>query len=169
MVKPITRRAFLTLSLTAAGALASCALPAASSTPGSAVKYRAPVIPLAEVDGSKLPRSEDEWQALLSPLQFHVMREDGTERAFTGEYDGHKAEGVYYCSACGNPLYSSDKKYDSGTGWPSYWMPITETAVTEKDGRNWDLGIPMCAAHAVIHTWAMFFRMDRSLQACATA
>lgn len=139
MAKPITRRAFLSISLTAVGALAGCAVPVSLSAPTGDVKYRAMVIPLEKVDGSKLQRSDEEWRALMSPLQFYVMREEGTERAFTGEYDGHKVDGVYYCSACGNPLYSSAKKYDSGTGWPSYWMPITETAITEKTDRK--LGI----------------------------
>ena len=136
MKKQLTRRAFLTIAVTATAGLVGCAVPVSSSAPVTGGKYRAPAISLDEVDGSRLQRSEDEWQTLLSPLQFSVMRKEGTERAFTGEYDGYKEDGIYHCSACGNPLFSSDKKYDSGTGWPSYWMPVTDTAVIEKEDRK---------------------------------
>ena len=136
MTNKLTRRGFLTIAVTAVAGLAGCTLPVSSSAPMNDTKYRAPAIELSEVDGSKLQRSDEEWRALLSPLQYAVMREEGTERAFTGEYDGHKAAGIYHCSACGNPLFSSKQKYDSGTGWPSYWMPITDTAVDEKEDRK---------------------------------
>ncbi len=136
MVKSMTRRAFMSVTLTAAAGMVGCAIPVPSSAPAGDEKYRAQAIALDDVDGSTLQRSEEEWRALLSPLQYHIMREEGTERAFTGEYDGYKAEGVYHCSACGNPLYSSTKKYDSGTGWPSYWMPITESAIISKEDRK---------------------------------
>ena len=134
MAQDWTRRSFLTMTLGAALGLAGCALlpPEAPSAPEE--PYRAPPLSLEEVSGTQVTRSEDEWRALLSPLQFHVMREAGTERAFTGEYDAHTAEGTYHCSACGNPLFSSTAKYDSGTGWPSYWKPIADTVIhTEED------------------------------------
>ena len=135
MTRKLTRRAFLSVAVVAAAGLAGCVVPVASSTTASDRKYRAPAIALSDVDGTKDLRSDEEWRVLMTPLQFNVMRQEGTERAFTGEYDGHKADGTYHCSACGNPLFSSEKKYDSGTGWPSYWMPITESAVTEKQDR----------------------------------
>jgi peptide-methionine (R)-S-oxide reductase len=135
-MKQLTRRAFLTITGLAAAGLVGCSIPVSSSSQVDDRKYRAPVIALEDVDGSKDLRSEEEWRALLTPLQFNVMREEGTERAFTGEYDGHKVGGVYHCSACGNPLFSSTKKYESGTGWPSFWMPITDTAVLEKEDRK---------------------------------
>ena len=68
------------------------------------------------------------------PEFLRVLRQQGTERAFTGAYYNLKAEGTYHCAACGNPLFSSETKYESGTGWPSYWAPISEELVgTEKD------------------------------------
>lgn len=80
----------------------------------------------------KIQRSEQEWRERLTPEQYHVAREKGTERAFTGKYHGHKAEGVYRCVACGNRLFSSETKYDSGTGWPSFWKPVDSKAVRKE-------------------------------------
>ncbi len=75
--------------------------------------------------------SEEEWKNKLSPEQFHVCREKGTERAFTGKYYDTKDEGVYKCAACGHPLFSSETKYDSGSGWPSFYDPIDSGNVTK--------------------------------------
>ena len=132
MAQQWSRRAFLTLALGAVAGMAGCALPAPPSTESESGPYRAPALSLDEVGGTTLSRSEEEWRALLSPLQFRVMREKGTEPAFTGEYDKHVAAGTYHCSACGNPLFSSEAKYDSGTGWPSYWEPLAETGIVEE-------------------------------------
>jgi hypothetical protein len=74
----------------------------------------------------QLPRSEEEWRRRLSPDQFEVLRNKGTERAFTGKYAFTKDRGVYRCAACGAELFRSDAKYDSGTGWPSFFEPIAE-------------------------------------------
>jgi peptide-methionine (R)-S-oxide reductase len=71
----------------------------------------------------KIVRSEQEWQSQLNPLQYQVTRRKGTERAFTGAYWNHKGHGVYVCIGCGAPLFASNAKYDSGTGWPSFWEP----------------------------------------------
>jgi peptide-methionine (R)-S-oxide reductase len=82
-------------------------------------------------------RSDAEWKKTLSPEQYEVMRRKGTERAFTGEFYNSKDEGVYRCAGCGNPLFDSDTKFDSGTGWPSYYQPVAEKAVeTEDDGSH---------------------------------
>jgi len=82
----------------------------------------------------KVTKSEAEWRATLTPEQFRIMRQKGTERAFTGEYWDTKARGTYRCAGCGEPLFSSDTKFDSGTGWPSFWAPITaESVATESD------------------------------------
>ncbi|MCJ2186919.1 peptide-methionine (R)-S-oxide reductase MsrB [Novosphingobium beihaiensis] len=79
----------------------------------------------------KLNLTEAEWREKLSPEQYHVLREGGTERAFTGKYEKNKAEGMYFCAGCGAPLFSSGTKYNSGSGWPSYTAPAGEEAVTE--------------------------------------
>jgi peptide-methionine (R)-S-oxide reductase len=79
----------------------------------------------------KLSLSESEWRARLSPEQFSVLREAGTERAFAGALNHNKATGDYDCAGCGNPLFSSDTKYDSGSGWPSFTAPVSAEAVIE--------------------------------------
>lgn len=80
----------------------------------------------------KVRKDEDEWREQLSPEEFHVTREAGTERAFTGRYWDTKTKGLYKCVCCGSPLFRSETKYDSGSGWPSFWEPIDEKAVSER-------------------------------------
>ena len=79
----------------------------------------------------KLNLSEAEWREKLTPEQYHILREAGTERAFTGKYEQNKAEGEYVCAGCGAPLFASDRKYNSGSGWPSYTEPVSDNAVDE--------------------------------------
>jgi peptide-methionine (R)-S-oxide reductase len=71
-----------------------------------------------------VPQTPAEWKKALTPQQFHVLREHGTERAFSGQYHNSKKAGTYRCAGCGAQLFTSDKKFDSGTGWPSFWQPI---------------------------------------------
>lgn len=75
--------------------------------------------------------SEAEWRQRLTPMQYHVLREAGTERAFTGEYDHTFASGDYVCAGCGAPLFTSDDKYNSGCGWPAYSAPAPDAQITE--------------------------------------
>jgi peptide-methionine (R)-S-oxide reductase len=81
-------------------------------------------------------RSEEEWQKILTPEQYRILRECGTERAFTGVYWDHHEKGTYTCAACGEPLFSSDTKYDSGSGWPSYHAPLNDSCVGESHDRS---------------------------------
>ena len=84
----------------------------------------------------KVHLTEEEWRKKLTPEQYRVAREKGTERAFTGEYWDNKEEGVYRCVGCGTPLFSSGSKYDSGTGWPSFWEPVEDGNVATEEDRS---------------------------------
>lgn len=77
--------------------------------------------------------NQDQWKEKLTPEQYHILREKGTERAFTGQYWDHFEEGVYVCAGCGKELFVSDNKYDAGCGWPSFDRPAVETAVETQD------------------------------------
>ncbi len=83
----------------------------------------------------KIVKTDEEWQAQLTQEQFEVTRLHGTERPFTGEYDGCKDPGTYVCVCCGNKLFESKAKYDSGTGWPSFWAPLNKDSVETKTDR----------------------------------
>jgi peptide-methionine (R)-S-oxide reductase len=91
----------------------------------------------------KVRKSDAEWKAQLTALQFEVARQEGTERAFTGEYFNLHDKGLYRCICCGNALFSSDTKFDSGTGWPSFWAPIAKENVRESSDDS--LGISRTA------------------------
>lgn len=84
------------------------------------------------VSKEKIHKSDSEWKAQLTRQQYKVTRKKGTERAFTGEYHNTKTPGTYECVCCGTPLFDSDTKFDSGTGWPSFWAPIAEENVAEE-------------------------------------
>ena len=81
-------------------------------------------------------KTDAEWKEMLTNEQFHVTRKGGTERAFTGEYHDSKTPGIYNCVCCGTPLFDSETKFDSGTGWPSFWAPISEENVAEEEDRT---------------------------------
>jgi peptide-methionine (R)-S-oxide reductase len=100
----------------------------------------------------KIQKSEAEWKKELTPEQYHVCREKGTERAFTGAYWNTHDKGTYLCACCGNELFSSDTKFDSGTGWPSFWQPVDPAKVdTETDTsygmRRTEAMCSRCGAH----------------------
>lgn len=87
----------------------------------------------------KMHKSEEEWRAELPPEKYHILREKGTEPAFTGKLLNNKQKGIYRCAACGTPLFSSETKYDSGSGWPSFYKPITEENVETEEDRSYGM------------------------------
>jgi peptide-methionine (R)-S-oxide reductase len=88
---------------------------------------------------TKISKTDSEWQKELTPEQYRITRQAGTEPAFTGKYNKTKDPGTYACVCCGQPLFSSDTKFDSGTGWPSFWKPISEGAVEEESDRSYGM------------------------------
>jgi peptide-methionine (R)-S-oxide reductase len=84
----------------------------------------------------KVMKSEEEWREALTPEQFRVLREESTERAFTGKYHDHHGEGIYRCAGCGLELFGSQAKFDSGTGWPSFTAPVSEANVGRREDRK---------------------------------
>jgi peptide-methionine (R)-S-oxide reductase len=115
----------------------------------------------------KVEKTEQEWREELSPEQYRVLREKGTERAFTGAYHDTKEPGVYRCAGCGSEVFRSDTKFESGTGWPSFYEPASSDAVETE--RDWGLLVPRCTARAAEGTSAMSSETARSRPACATA
>jgi peptide-methionine (R)-S-oxide reductase len=100
----------------------------------------------------KVDLTDEEWRSQLTPEQYRVTREKGTERAFTGEYWDHKGEGVYRCVCCGTPLFGSETKYDSGTGWPSFWAPVEAANIATEEDRSFfmrrtEVHCAACGAH----------------------
>ncbi len=93
----------------------------------------------------EIKKSEQEWQECLSEEQYKVMRQHGTEQPFSGKYADCKTEGIYVCTGCGEKLFSSETKFDSGTGWPSYYQPINELAIEET--RDNSLGMVRVEVH----------------------
>jgi peptide-methionine (R)-S-oxide reductase len=104
------------------------------------------------VQSEKVVKGEAEWKRILGPERYHVLREKGTERPFTNAYHDNKRKGVYRCAACGLDLFSSEHKYDSGTGWPSFWQPVApENVATAPDNtlfmRRTEVLCPRCGSH----------------------
>lgn len=92
-----------------------------------------------EMEKTDMPQTEAEWRVRLSPEQFRILREGGTERAFTGEYWDAKSKGMYKCAGCGEELFSSDTKYDSGSGWPSFYQALDPDKIEEVEDRSFGM------------------------------
>jgi peptide-methionine (R)-S-oxide reductase len=153
----MTRRALLQ-SILAAGAV--CAIGSARSGPAPAGTPKLVVVEKFSDAGKslglvKLPqvaKSPEEWRSLLSPAAFHVTREAGTEAPFSGEYASNHAAGLYRCVCCATALYDSGTKFESGTGWPSFWKPISSHNVVESADnslfmRRTAVSCRLCEAH----------------------
>jgi peptide-methionine (R)-S-oxide reductase len=93
-------------------------------------------MPVENMSETKIHKSDAEWREQLTPEQYHVTRKGGTERAFTGPHWDSKEKGMYRCVCCGKPLFASETKFDSGTGWPSFYKPMEEDAVSEHKDRS---------------------------------
>jgi peptide-methionine (R)-S-oxide reductase len=106
-----------------------------------------------ELMSDKVTKTEEEWKKQLSPEQYYVTRHAGTEPAFTGKYWKTKDKGTYNCVCCGAPLFTSDTKFESGTGWPSFWQPVDPSAVSEKTD----------STHGMVRTEARCARCDAHL------
>jgi len=106
---------------------------------------------MADADEPAIQRSDAEWRQSLTPEQYRVTRRKGTERAFSGEYWDSKEPGIYRCVCCGAELFDSETKFDSGTGWPSFWQPSGENIATEDDRsfftRRTEVHCRRCGAH----------------------
>jgi len=101
---------------------------------------------------TKIQKTQAEWRAELTPEQYHVMFEKGTERAFTGALSNNHEDGIYHCGACNAPLFTSDTKFESGSGWPSFWAPVSQTAVATHEDlsfgmRRVEATCANCGAH----------------------
>lgn len=134
----------LILSITAIGFALGCGSSSASrtETAGNAPETSATPLKIssgngdAVFDGQKIERSDAEWKKLLTPAQYDILREEGTDYPFKSQYDDNKAKGDYYCAACHLKVFSSDTKFDSGTGWPSFYQPANAANVVEKVDRS---------------------------------
>ena len=101
---------------------------------------------------TKIQKTPEEWRALLTPEQFHVMFEKGTERAFTGALVNNHEDGIYHCAACNAPLFTSETKFESGSGWPSFYAPVSVDAVEAHEDRSYgmkrvEITCATCGAH----------------------
>ena len=114
-------------------------------------------------------KSDDEWKKQLTPEQFHVARQHGTEPPFSSPLNREKRPGLFKCVCCGASLFSSSTKFDSGTGWPSFWAPVDNGAVREHEDRSWLIAGPRSVVHHATRISAMSFPMAPSRREHATA
>ncbi len=147
----IVAACLLAIAMVAAG----CSRKTIELKPSAEGPTNDPAVAAAETtheEVQKVRKSEDEWKEMLTPEQYRITREKGTERAFTGEYWDNKEDGTYLCVCCGQPLYSSQTKFESGSGWPSFWEAVRDGAVvTAPDHSLWaartELLCSRCDAH----------------------
>ena len=107
-----------------------------SATPAKIKNVREITFSDGEYDGVASTVTDAEWKKVLTANEFHVLREEGTERAYSGELNGNKKKGTYYCAACGLVVFKSENKFESGTGWPSFYQAVYKKNVTEKEDKS---------------------------------
>jgi peptide-methionine (R)-S-oxide reductase len=140
------------LSMCVCIVLSACSRADSSNLDAAQIRAKLAAIPLDQ----KVDFTNKEWQVIMSPEQFYVMRRAGTERpSFSGNALDHR-NGIFVCSACGNPLYSADAKFDSGTGWPSFWQPIRKEAVHESSTFSAIFGVEISCARCGSHLGHVF-------------
>jgi len=127
---------FALLMLAAAAILSS---PAPAHAKAAATAAAVPVVAPVGAAIKKVTKTPDEWKKVLSPEAFHVLREEGTEIAYAGAYWNEHRKGTYVCAGCGLPLFGSDTKFESGTGWPSFWRPAYKNYVTETSDESFGM------------------------------
>jgi peptide-methionine (R)-S-oxide reductase len=167
MLSRTTRRDFLRMMGAAAGLAAGATLPGivggrlavsdGFTVPAQAAERSASIRVYSAEKGNyvmtqTVVKTNEEWKRILTPEQYHILREKGTERAFTGKYDKNHEHGIYRCAGCGLDLYRSEEKFDSGTGWPSFTAPIApENVSTRSDDsffmRRTEVLCPRCGGH----------------------
>lgn len=126
------RNVLILLAVCSVGLLVLAGEPRVESEPAPSMRY-------------EVQKTEAEWKKILTPEQYHILRRHGTERAFTGKYWDHHAAGTYVCAGCGKRLFSSRHKFDSGTGWPSFWQPIASGVLGSE--RDTKLGMVRTEVH----------------------
>jgi len=163
-----SRRNFLSGLLAAPAALgvAACARSSDKTSPQTAAaaqpvnviieNFSAAGVSLGKVTMPRIVRSEAEWSKLLPEDSFEVTRHEGTERAFTGKYNENHADGVYRCICCDTALFDSKHKFESGTGWPSFWKPISNSNVQEFADRRMLGGTPVACRRCEAHLGHVF-------------
>jgi peptide-methionine (R)-S-oxide reductase len=150
-----SRRGFLLGALSAPVALSLVACARAADAPKTSnvviENFSGAGVSLGKATVARVVKTDEEWRKQLSNDSYIVTRRSGTERAFTGQYNAHHADGIYHCVCCDTPLFDSKHKFESGTGWPSFWKPISSSNVLEDESGSRMFGTPVsckrCDAH----------------------